>query len=157
MERTPLKNILADKGSDLYTIEKTVMVQEAVCQMASLKIAAILILKDGKPEGIFTERDVLRKIVCEGRDPKTTPLSEVMSINLTTLTPENFVSEASALMTNSRIRHIPIIDDAGKCCGLISIGDVSRFYMLEQKKHIDHLQDYITGDHPTNPNTHHEQ
>lgn len=154
MEKTPLKNILADKGSDVHTVEKTSMVQEAVCQMASLKIAAVMILKAGKPEGIFTERDVVRKIVCEGQDPKTTPVADVMSTNLQTLTPNNFVSEATAIMTNSRIRHLPIIDDSGKCCGLISIGDLNRFFMLEQKKHIDHLQDYITGDHPVAP--HHE-
>lgn len=157
MEKTPLKNILADKGSDVHSIKKTVMVQEAVCQMASLKIAAILILNEGKPEGIFTERDVLRKIVCEGKDPKTTKLSEVMSTNLTTLTPDDFVSDASAIMTDSRIRHIPIVDGEGKCCGLVSIGDVSRFYMLEQKKQISHLKNYISGDHPTNPNNNLEQ
>jgi CBS domain-containing protein len=143
---TPLSHILSQKGSLVATVDPATPVNEAVRIMNQLHIGAVLVT-DGQCNllGIFTERDVLSRIVAQGADPKTTAVQTVMTTKLVTITPDTTVEEAMALFMDRRIRHLPVLDQ-GNLSGIISIGDINR-RLLEEKQHETHqLRSYIHGD-----------
>lgn len=110
--------------------------------MNEKKIGALLVLSNEKPVGMFTERDVLVRIVDAGKNSDTTHVEEVMSSKLVTIKPSLTVEEVMRIMTEKRCRHLPIIED-GKLLGLVSIGDVTRWMVREHECYIDHLLHYI--------------
>jgi len=118
-----------------------------VRQMCQNKVGSALVMKEKKIVGIFTERDVLSRIVDAERDPKKTPVSEVMSHRVTVMSPKNTIREAMAVMTEQRCRHLPVIDGA-QILGLISIGDCTRWAIKDQHFKIAQLVNYITGQYP---------
>jgi CBS domain-containing protein len=143
----PLSAVLADKGPAVYAIEPGATVVEAVRQMNEKGIGALLVLESDRPVGIFTERDVLRRVVDAGLDPRATRVRDVMTVDLLVVGPSTRVEEAMAIMTNRRLRHLPVMD-GGRLLGMVSIGDLTRWVTREQQHHIEHLVEYITGRRP---------
>ena len=142
---TPLSHILSQKGSSVTTVAPTATVSEAVRIMNQLHIGAVLVT-DSKLNllGIFTERDVLSRIVGQGADPVTTPVQAVMTTKLVTTNRDTTVDEAMALFMDRRIRHLPVLDN-GDIAGIISIGDINRCLLEENLQEARHLRDYIHG------------
>jgi len=139
----PIARVLDHKGSDVETVPAETTVLTAVKRMNERKIGALLITVGGRPVGIFTERDVLVRVVAAGLDPKTTPVNEVMTRNPVVVRSEVTVNEAMMVITQRRCRHLPVIDDTG-LRGLISIGDLMSWLVRHQQRTIEDLHDYMT-------------
>lgn len=143
-------DLLIEKGSQVYTVAKSATVREAVREMNQKGVGSLLVLDEGRPVGIFTERDVLRRVVDVDRDPVVTLVVEVMTPDPRTAGPEMRIDEAIDLMTTSRFRHLPVVDE-GQVVGIVSIGDVMHWATTQQQDHIEHMTDYITGASPVAP------
>jgi len=139
-----VSQILSDKGGRLFTVESTSTVVDAIKQMVEANVGALLVTEDGRITGIVTERDYLRRVTLEGRTDKEARVSEIMTSPLVYVTPETSVEECMALMTDRRIRHLPVIEN-GDVVGLVSIGDLVKFQTKEQSFRIQYLTEYITG------------
>lgn len=138
--------ILASKpGKTLQTITPSASVFDAVKMMAEKSIGALLVMEDEKVVGIITERDYARKIILMGRSSKETPVRDIMTSAVMYVRPDQTNEECMALMTDNRVRHLPVMD-GGKLVGLISIGDLVKDIISEQKFIIDQLEHYIKGD-----------
>lgn len=125
-----------------------VSVSDAVAEMNRHRVGSILVLEGGRLVGIFTERDVLRRVVGAGLDPQSTPLAAVMTTGVITITPESSVEETMMIFTEKRCRHLPVIDN-GTLVGTISIGDITRWMADAHRAEAEHLKAYITGGFPT--------
>ena len=136
--------ILAEKGRGLQRIDADASILEAVEQMVEANVGSLLVTESGEVTGIVTERDYLRRVVVEGRTDRETPVHEIMSSPLIVVTPQTSVDECMALMTNRRIRHLPVVD-AGEVAGIVSIGDVVKFQSKQQSFEIQFLHDYIAA------------
>jgi len=139
-----VREVIADKGRQVYSVSPHVTVREAVRVMNEHGVGAVLVVEGRKALGIFTERDVLRRVVDVGRSPETTRVAEVMTRDLLVVQPGTRVQEAMATMTERRCRHLPVID-GGEIIAMVSIGDLTRRASLNQEAHIQALTDYITG------------
>ncbi|MCG6964178.1 MAG: CBS domain-containing protein [Acidobacteria bacterium] len=142
-----LKAILDFKGSAVHTIAPETTVLDAVGRMNEKGVGALLVTDGDQPVGMFTERDVLRRVVDVRRDPSSTKVAEVMSRELVVVHPEVTVEEAMAIMTERRCRHLPVIE-GDDIVGMVSIGDLSRWMSRRQANHINDLMSYITGKYP---------
>jgi CBS domain-containing protein len=138
-----LSEILGEKGRDVLEIEADASVFEAVKQMVEANVGSLLVTEGGKIIGIVTERDYLRRVTLQGRTDKETAVREIMSSPLIVATPETPVDECMALMTDRRIRHVPVVE-GGKVVGVVSIGDLVKFKSKRQSFEIQYLTDYIT-------------
>lgn len=139
-----VKEILDSKGRDVWSIDADASVFEAITRMAEKQIGALLVMDRGKLVGIVTERDYARKVILEGRSSKKTPVRQIMESNVLCVGPEQTVEESMALMTEKRVRHLPVLN--GKNVdGIISIGDLVKAIIAEQKFIIEQLVHYITG------------
>jgi CBS domain-containing protein len=139
-----VRNILEAKGRNVFSVEPTTIVYKAIEVMAEKNIGGLLITESGKLVGIFTERDYARKLILKGKSSNTTTIGELMTKNPFTVTLDSSIEECMELMSNKRIRHLPVCDN-GELIGVISIGDVVRFIIEEQKSIIEHLEHYIAG------------
>ena len=139
-----LSGILDEKGHDVLQIDADASVFEAVKRMVEANVGALLVTVSGEITGIVTERDYLRRAALEGRPDKETPVREIMSSPLLVATPETSVDECMALMTDRRIRHLPVAED-GEVVGLVSIGDLVKFKSKQQSFEIKYLTDYISS------------
>ena len=144
----PLTAILDLKGRNVFSVAPNVSVSDAVAEMNRHRVGSILVLENGRLVGIFTERDVLRRVVGAGLDPKSTPLAAVMTTGVITITPESSVEETMVIFTEKRCRHLPVLDD-GRLVGTISIGDITRWMADSHRAEAEHLKAYITGGFPT--------
>jgi signal-transduction protein with cAMP-binding, CBS, and nucleotidyltransferase domain len=142
MER--VSDILKGKAGQLLTIASDESVYDMVKQMVDANVGSLLVTVDGHIEGIVTERDYLRRVTLEGRTDKDTPVSEIMTSPLIVVTPQTPVEECMAIMTDRRIRHMPVVED-GEVVGLVSIGDLVKFQSQQQDFKIQYLTDYITA------------
>ena len=142
---TSISTLLASKGGVLRTVPSTVTVAEAVQEMNRHKIGAILVMNDANLAGIFTERDVLTRVVAGSLDPKTTPITAVMSANVLTIAPTATVQQVMDIFAERRCRHLPVIEN-GRLQGLISIGDVSRWVANTHRAEAESLRQYISGE-----------
>ncbi len=142
-----IKEILGKKGSNVHSIDGKQTVFDAVSKMAEHKVGALLVLEGDNVCGIVTERDFLRKIALEDRTSKTTTVNDISSCNLVVVEPSNTVEEAMAVMTEQRIRHLPVFED-GKLSGLVSIGDLVKQASSDQEFQIRYLTDYVTDKYP---------
>jgi len=140
-----IKDILAEKGPSVLTIRKDASALEAAELMNEHKVGSVLVVTDGMIDGIFTERDVLRRIVAARRDPTTTRVAEVMTTELACCKPETSIDEARSFMRNKRVRHLPVIDDDNNVHGMISIGDLNAWRLDGQEMTITYLQEYLYG------------
>lgn len=140
----PIAKVLEHKGSEVATISPDTMVIAAVHRMNERKIGALLVVDNERPVGIFTERDVLVRVVAAGLDPKTTPISEVMTRNPVVVHSTVTVKEALFVISTKRCRHLPVVDDDTGLRGLISIGDLTSWLVRDQQRTIEDLHDYMT-------------
>ena len=139
-----VQSILDTKGSIIFTITSDTTVYHALELMVEKNVSALLVMESDKLAGIFTERDYARKVVLKGKKSKETQVAEIMTSNLITVTSASSIDECMQLMTGKYIRHLPVVDD-GKLAGIISIGDVVRCIIQEQKSIIGHMEQYIAG------------
>ena len=139
-----VKEILDEKGHDVLQIEADATVFDAVKQMVKAGVGSLLVKEGSEVAGIFTERDYLRRMTLEGRDDKDTAVRDVMSSPLVVVTPQNTIDECMAMMTDRRIRHLPVVD-GGDVVGVVSIGDIVKFKSKQQSFEIKYLTDYITA------------
>jgi len=137
-----VKEILAEKGSEVFSVNPDTLVFDALKLLAEKDIGAILIKENDKIVGMFSERDYARKVSLRGKSARKTYVSEFMTKRLYYCTPESTSRECLALMTEKRARHLPVLDD-GNLIGMISIGDVVNKIILDQKHTIKYLEDYI--------------
>jgi CBS domain-containing protein len=140
----PISALLERKGSAVHYIAPDLSVHEAVAEMNRLRIGAIVILDAGRLAGIFTERDVLRRVVGDGINPKTTCVADIMTRNVLTITPDTTVEEVATMFTEKRCRHLPVCAN-DRLVGLISIGDISRWVADANRAEAEHLKNYIAG------------
>jgi signal-transduction protein with cAMP-binding, CBS, and nucleotidyltransferase domain len=138
-----LAEILEEKGGDVLEISSAASVLEAVQEMVENNVGALLVKDAGEVVGIVTERDYLRRVTLEGRTEEA-PVSEIMSSPLVIATLETTIDECMALMTDRRIRHVPVVDE-GRVVGLVSIGDLVKFKSKQQTFEIQFLNEYITA------------
>ena len=139
-----VQHLLETKGSDVITIDESASVFDAIKLMADRAIGSLLVMRGQELKGIVTERDYARKVILKGRSAKSTLVGEIMSAEVMTATPEQTVNECMSLMTERRIRHLPVLA-GGKLLGLISIGDLVQAIIADQKEAIEHLENYISG------------
>jgi CBS domain-containing protein len=132
-------------GQTVETVTPSTSVYDAVKRMAEKNIGALLVMEDVTIVGVITERDYARKIVLVGRSSKETPVRDIMTFPVMYVRPDQTNEECMALMTDNRVRHLPVMDE-GKLIGLISIGDLVKDIISEQKFIIDQLEHYIKGD-----------
>jgi len=135
--------ILRDKGSDIWTISPDDVVIDALTMMAEKRIGALLVMRNEKLVGILSERDYARKIALEGLSSRKSKVSDIMSHKVLCVKPEQTVQECMALMSEKRARHLPVVDHK-KVIGLVSIGDLVKNVIAEQRFEIEALQYYIT-------------
>lgn len=139
-----VRDLLNAKGSAVWVTTPDTSVYEALRQMAEKNVGALLVVESEQLRGIFSERDYARKVVLKGRFSSETSVSEVMTNKVITVTPYQTIEECMELMTDKRIRHLPVLEKE-KLVGLISIGDVVKNIIEEQRATINHLEGYITG------------
>jgi CBS domain-containing protein len=137
-----LERLLEYKGGALEAVSPKTSVMDAISRMNDRHIGSLLIMEDDRLVGIFTERDVLTRVVPAGMDPQKTPVSEVMTRQLITVAPTTTVQEAMMVVTDTRRRHLPVVQ-GGKVIGLVSIGDLTRWMVRDQQRTIDDLIDYV--------------
>jgi len=137
-----LSEILGDKGGEVLKIEAEASVFEAVQKMVEANVGSLLVTDHDEIVGIVTERDYLRRVTLEGKTDKDTAVGEIMTSPLVVVTPETTIDECMAVMTDRRIRHLPVVDD-GEVVGVVSIGDIVKFKSKQQSFEIQYLTDYI--------------
>ena len=136
--------IIAAKGSEVHSTRPGVSVYEAIGEMVERNVGSVLVTEGARVLGIFTERDYLRRVLLQDRDAKTTRVSEVMTPRLIAVDPERTVEECMKIMTEMRIRHLPVMEGE-RIVGIISIGDLVKQASKEREMEIRHLTEYITG------------
>lgn len=139
-----VNQILADKNGRLVTVPKEAPVLEVIRLMAEHHIGSVLVMQGGELVGIATERDYARKVILQGRSSADTPVSQIMSHPVVTVSPADTAHACMALMTQRRIRHLPVVE-AGQVLGLVSIGDLVKAVIEDQQQEIEQLQQYITS------------
>ena len=139
-----IRQILEQKGNDVWVTSPEASVYEALSLLAKKNVGALLVIKNQELVGIVSERDYARKVALLGKASVKTPVSEIMTTQVFSITPQNTTEEAMALMTDKRIRHLPVIEE-GKIVGVISIGDLVKSIIANQEYVIDQLEKYISG------------
>ncbi|GAA4424475.1 CBS domain-containing protein [Pontibacter saemangeumensis] len=139
-----VRHILQKKGNSVFSIDPNSTVYSALELMVERDVGSLLVMENGKFAGIFTERDYARKVMLKGKSSKEAIIRDIMSEHPATVTPDATVEECMSLMTKGYIRHLPVIEE-NKLVGLISIGDIVKYIIEEQKFIIENLEHYITG------------
>lgn len=140
---TTVRDLLAAKGGRVWTCDRSETVMDAVHRMNDHRVGALVVMDGQRIMGIFTERDVLQRVVSQGHAAESMPVMEVTTAPVRCCSPEMNVDEASRLMRDHRIRHLPVCDAAGKLLGIVSIGDVNAYHVRMQQDAIQHLEAYV--------------
>lgn len=139
-----VKEILDTKGHDIWFIGPEASIYDAVSLMSERGVGALLVMEEGRLVGMVTERDYARKVILEGRSSKQSPVKDIMTKRVLCVKPEMTVEECMALVTDKRVRHLPVVENR-QVIGIVSIGDLVKAIITEQKFLIDQLIHYITG------------
>ena len=139
-----VRSLLANKGSHVWSVERDATVLHAVLLMRDQHIGCLIVFDQGQVAGIFTERDVLKRVVGEQRDPAQTGIAEVMTKEVVCCTLETPLEEVRSAMKNRRFRHLPVMD-GGRLIGLVSIGDLNAHLVADQERTIFALHEYMHG------------
>ena len=139
---TTLKMLLKDKGHDVWSVHPDDTVLDAIKMLAEKDIGALIVIKDDKPVGIFTERDYARNVYLKGKSSLDTAVRDVMVAPVICVKPDQTVDECMALMTATRFRHLPIMD-GDELVGMVSIGDLVKSVIAEQQFTIEQMEQYI--------------
>ena len=141
---TPISALLDRKGRQIYFVLPTLTIAAAVAEMNRHRVGSVIVMDGERLVGIFTERDVLRRVVGADLDPKSALVADVMSADVITITPNTTVEETMKIFTTKRCRHLPVIVD-GRVGGTISIGDVTRWMADNDRAEAEHLKNYISS------------
>jgi CBS domain-containing protein len=139
-----VQQLLDSKGDEIFSIAQDASVFDAIKLMADRAVGSLLVMEGDELKGIVTERDYARKVIIQGRSSESTPVADIMTTALVTASPTQSVNDCMNLMSERRIRHLPVLID-GKVVGLISIGDLVQAIILDQKEEIEQLGSYISG------------
>jgi CBS domain-containing protein len=139
--------ILKRKGPEVFSVPPHASVYDAIEMMADKHVGALLVISEGKLAGVISERDYARKVILKGRSSKETLVEEIMTSAVITVGPERRIDECMRLMTDNRIRHLPVVEGE-KVLGVISIGDLVNWIISAQEATIDQMENYITGKYP---------
>lgn len=139
-----VRNILQYKSQSIYSVDPDTSVLDALKIMMDKNISALLVMEGPELKGIFTERDYARKIILQGKSSKETKIKDVMTASLEVINLNSSIDHCMQIMTDKHIRHLPIVDN-GKVSGMISIGDLVKFVINDQKQTIEQLQSYISS------------
>ncbi len=139
-----VKHLLDNKGRTLISIVEDASVLDAITLMADHAVGSLLVMDDQVLKGIVTERDYARKVIVKGRSSSTTRVGEIMTSKVVTATLDQTVTDCMTVMTERKIRHLPVVDD-GRVIGMISIGDLVQAIIAHQQEEIEHLEQYISG------------
>jgi CBS domain-containing protein len=146
-KKIPVTVLLKDKGASVYWVSDDATVDVAVAEMNRHRVGSVLVQHQGKVVGIFTERDVLTRVVSSGRAPTATTIREVMTSDFQWITRDTFIEDAMQLMTDKRVRHLPVLENK-EPVGLISIGDITRWLLRVNEMEADSLRRYVVGEYP---------
>jgi CBS domain-containing protein len=139
-----VKQLLGDKGNQIFSVEPADSVRHAIEVMATRHVGALLVMSQGSLIGIISERDYARKVILKNRSSQDTPVSEIMTSPAVTVTPAETVHHCMQVMTQGRFRHLPVVEGA-RVLGILSIGDLVKAVIEEQSEHIEQLERYIAG------------
>jgi CBS domain-containing protein len=139
--------ILAQKKTTVWSIGPNAMVLDAIQFMDQKNVGALPVVDNGTLVGIVSERDYTRKIILKGRSSKDTPVRDIMTEQILTVNPSDSITECMRIMTEKRVRHLPVLEGTN-LAGILSIGDVVNWFISAQMATIDNLERYITGDYP---------
>jgi len=142
-----IDHILRNRKTEIWSVPPGATVYEAVALMAEKEIGALMVLRAGKLVGVISERDYARKIILQGKHSKDTPVEEIMSTHLVTVTRQHTVDDCMRLMSDHRIRHLPVME-GDTLIGVVSIGDLVKYVISDQAQTIDQLHAYIGGGYP---------
>lgn len=138
-----VSQFLEKKGHDVWWVAPETTVFDALQLMANKKVGALLVLEEDSLVGVFSERDYARKVILKGKSSKDTPVRDIMSTKIVCVTPNQSTEECMSLMTEKRVRHLPVMDGE-KLIGIISIGDVVKAVIADREDVIEQLEHYIT-------------
>ncbi len=141
---TLVKQILDSKGREIWFVSANDSVLDAITMMAKKGVGALLVMEDGRLAGIVSERDYARKVILKGRSSEGTRVSEIMTSDVISAKPEQSVEDCMSLMTEKRIRHLPVLNGE-KVDGVLSIGDLVKSIIADQQFQIEQLENYITA------------
>ncbi len=139
-----VRELINSKGHEVWTIEPDATVLDAIQKLADHNIGSLVVIEDGKPVGMFTERHYAREVFLKGRHSPTTLIREIMSTHVIYASPDQSIEECMAVMTDKRIRHLPVLDHE-KLVGIVSIGDLVKSKIADQEFIIEQLTHYIHG------------
>ncbi len=139
-----VSQFLEKKGHDVWWVAPETTVFDALQLMANKKVGALLVLEEDSLVGVFSERDYARKVILKGKSSKDTPVRDIMSTKIVCVAPNQSTEECMSLMTEKRVRHLPVMDGE-KLIGIISIGDVVKAVIADREDVIEQLEHYITG------------
>jgi CBS domain-containing protein len=148
LDKINVKTLLSGKEHAVHCIVETSSVQDTVNEMNRLRIGSLMVKNaSGEVVGIFTERDILVRVISSELDPRSTPVQEVMTSGFTSIRPDCPLEEAMQIMTEKRVRHLPVLSE-GELCGMISIGDVTRWLLEVNEMEAENLRRYVFSDYP---------
>lgn len=139
-----VQHLLASKGGGIISVQSDASVLDAVKLMADKGIGALVVVDGGDLKGIVTERDYARKVIIKGRASDTTPVADIMTVDVITASCQQTVNECMEMMTAKKCRHLPVVDE-GELVGMISIGDLVQAIISDQQEEIEQLEHYISG------------
>ena len=139
-----VQHLLDSKGREIISIVQEASVLDAIKLMADREVGSLLVMDGDDLKGIVTERDYARKVLIKGRSSESTAVAEIMSTEVVTTTIDKTVNDCMTMMSNRRIRHLPVVDK-GKVAGMISIGDLVQAIISDQQEEIEQLEQYISG------------
>ena len=139
-----VRELLAKKGSEVWSVSPDATVYDALQLMAARNVGAVLVLDDGELAGILSERDYARQVILKGKASRDTPVRDIMTTAVVSVSPERTIDDCMALMTERRIRHLPVLK-SDVLLGVLSIGDVVKAVISEKEFHIEQLESYIAS------------
>jgi CBS domain-containing protein len=142
-----IQAVLDQKRSEVWSVRSSVTVYDAIARMSEREIGALPVVEDGQLVGMLSERDYARKVILQGRSSKDTLVADIMTTHVITVSPGHTVEDGMRLMTEHRVRHLPVISQ-NRLVGIVSIGDLVNWVISAHQEEIQHLKTYITASYP---------